>query len=266
MESYEDERRQVADVELDYDCEKLDALTFGDAELYSENCLRYARIASGYGADYAPNVLNLFQKGSILGDLRVGSLPPPAKVTRFLDASPVDLHLDIPMLGQFRILFFTRSLRSSGDFLAAISDYALTGTSTLGRAMRTTNASYADQPPMEGVSDEFIRPERYTPISGMCTFGIVLQTPIDQVELEDLPALWNESRWTVYIDDIPHLDTRGMTCTEKWLGGESAQEVDIVVIRPDGYIGTMFRARGSKENATRASNHLDQYFGAFLNV
>jgi phenol 2-monooxygenase (NADPH) len=99
LDSYEDERRQVADVLLDYDCDELEALTSGNPEVYAANCLRHARLVSGYGADYAPNILNVFQKGSILGELRVGSLPPPAKVTRFIDANPVDIQLDIPMLG-----------------------------------------------------------------------------------------------------------------------------------------------------------------------
>ena len=88
----------------------------------------------------------------------------------------------------------------------------------------------------------------------------------EELEIEDLPALLRESKFTVYLDDVPHLDTRGMGCTEKWLGACSASEVGIVVIRPDGYVGTIFRARGSKENAMKACAHLDAYFGGFLNV
>jgi hypothetical protein len=99
LSTYEDERRQVSDILLDYDCEELDALKLGNPEAYVEHNVRYARLMSGYGADYAPNVATVFAKGSMLGDLRVGSLPPPAKVTRFIDAQPVDLQLDIPMLG-----------------------------------------------------------------------------------------------------------------------------------------------------------------------
>ena len=266
LTSYEDERRQVADVLLDYDCEELDVLIAGDPEAYADNCLRHARLVSGYGADYTPNILNVFQKGSLLGDLRVGSLPPPAKVTRFIDANPVDIHLDIPTLGQFRILFFTKSLLYSHGFLEVLSSHALTGTSVLGRATSSANQSYSSKPPMEAISDNFVRPERYTTISGLFTFGIVLQTPLDELAIEDLPALWRESKFTVYIDDVPHLDTKGMTCTEKWLGSCSGSEVDIVVLRPDGYVGTLFRARGSRENATRACAHLDAYFGGFLDV
>jgi hypothetical protein len=119
---------------------------------------------------------------------------------------------------------------------------------------------------MEATSDDFIRPERYTPISGLFTFSTVLQMALDELELNDLPPLWRESKFTVYLDDVPHMDTKGMTCTEKWLGSCSGSEVDIVVLRPDGYVGTIFRGRGSKENAARACNHLDSYFGGFLNV
>jgi hypothetical protein len=266
LDSYEDERRQVADVLVDYDCEELDVLIAGDPEAYTDNCLRHARLVSGYGADYAPNILNVFQKGSILGDLRVGSLPPPAKVTRFIDANPVDIQLDIPMLGQFRILFFTKSLLNSHGFLEAVSTHALTGTSVLGRATSSANQSYSSKPPMEARSDDFVRPERYTTISGLFTFAIVLQMSLDDLKIEDLPTLWRESKFTVYLDDVPHLDTKGMTCTEKWLGSCSGSEVDIVVLRPDGYVGTIFRARGSKENAIKACAHLDTYFGGFLDV
>jgi len=169
-------------------------------------------------------------------------------------------------IGQFRLIFFTKSLPNSAEFLEIVSTHALSGTTVLGRATHATNESYSSQPPMEALSDDFVRPERYTPISGLFTFAIVLQMCLEELEIVELPALWRESKFTVFLDDIPHLDTRGMTCTEKWLGSCSSSEVDIVVLRPDGYVGTMFRARGSKENATKACAHLDAYFSGFLNV
>jgi phenol 2-monooxygenase (NADPH) len=110
LTSYEEERRQVAEDLQDYDCEQIDALIGGDSEAFVENCLRNARIVSGFGGDYVPSVLNVSQKGSILGNLRVGSIPPPAKVTRLFDMNPVDMQLDIPMLGKF--FLFINHLRS----------------------------------------------------------------------------------------------------------------------------------------------------------
>lgn len=266
LPTFEDERRQVIDNLIDYDHEHIAALTSGSATAYAENSLRNARFASGYGADYAPNLINMAQKGSILGALRVGSLLPPAKVTRFVDSAPVDIQLDVPALGQFRLLFFTKSVTASVEFLNGVSAHALSESSALGKASRAANESYCTQPPFAAVSDDYVRPERYTTVSGLFTYGIVLQMRGDELELSDLPTLWRESRWTVYLDEVPHLDTRGMTCTEKWLGGVSGSEVAVVVIRPDGVVGTIIRGRGTKEHAAKACQSLDSYFSRFLNV
>lgn len=138
--------------------------------------------------------------------------------------------------------------------------------SLLGRATLAANASYSAQPPMASVSDEFIRPERYTPLSGLLTFALVLRMRHEDLEVADLPPLWRESRWTVYLDDVPHLDTRGRGCADKWLGGCAGSEVAAVVVRPDGYVGTVWRGRATREHAARACAALDAYFEGFLDV
>jgi phenol 2-monooxygenase len=265
--SYDNERRQVAEDLVDYDTEQLEALTGGDSEAFAENVIRNARIVSGFGADYTPSILNVSQKGSILGQLRVGSIPPPGKVTRFFDMNPVDIQLDIPMLGQFRIYLFTRTIDSSSEFLDQLSQFALDQTTSLGRALTSANHSYSVQPPIAATSDEFIRPERYTTISGLVTFSLVLRSmDFDEIDLMDLPPLFRESKDTIYLDDVPHLDTKGMTCSEKWLGSVAGSEVDVVVVRPDGYVGTIYRGLGSREHAKRACKHLTGYFEGFLSV
>lgn len=99
LKTYEAERRQVAEDLIDFDYEHSSAFSSGDPKALAENFQRSARFTSGFGSDYAPSVLNVPQKGSMLGSLRAGSLPPPAKVTRYFDSNPVDIQLDIPMLG-----------------------------------------------------------------------------------------------------------------------------------------------------------------------
>ena len=99
LATYEEERRQVAEDLIDFDYEHASAFVSGDAAALAENFQRNVRFISGFGADYAPNILNVPQKGSILGGLRVGGLLPPAKVSRHIDCNPVDIQLDIPMLG-----------------------------------------------------------------------------------------------------------------------------------------------------------------------
>jgi phenol 2-monooxygenase (NADPH) len=170
--------------------------------------------------------------------------------------------------GQFRLIFLTKTLQQSRAVLDTVSKHALTGgpTSLLGRATLAANASYSAQPPVASPSDEFVRPERYTPLSGLFSFALMLRMAHDDVELADLPPLWRESPWTVYLDNVPHLDTRGLSCADKWLGGCGGSEVAVVVIRPDGYVGSVWRGRGTREHAARACASLDAYFEGFLDV
>jgi hypothetical protein len=261
LKTYEEERKQVAEDLLGFDYEHTNAFSSGDMKALSQDFERSARFASGYGADYPSNVLNVPQKGSVLGALRAGSIPPPAKVSRHFDTNPVDIQLDIPHLGQFRIYFFVNNLDQTRDFLQVMSEHALSYTSVLGKMTCAANASYTLQPPLAASSDEFTRPERYTTVSGLFTFGLVLQQNARDFELDALPQLFRDSRYTVYADDVPHLDTRYMSCTQKWLGAISGSEVGIVVLRPDGYVGTVGRFIGrSKENGIKATKWLDDYF------
>jgi phenol 2-monooxygenase len=131
----------------------------------------------------------------------------------------------------------------------------------MGKLTCSANHSYTVQPPLAAMSDEFIRPERYTTISGLFTFAIVLQKKRNEFEIQDLPLLWRDSSFTVYVDDVPHLDTRGTSCTDKYLGAISGSEVGIVVVRPDGYVGSVGRFVGrSRENGVKATRWLDDYF------
>ena len=199
-----------------------------------------------------------------MGNLRPGSLLPPARATRCIDSNPVDLQLDIPMLGQFRIFFFAKDLTETFEFLEILSMHAISHKSLLGRLTHAMNTSYTLQPPLAAASDDYTRPERYTPISGLFTFALVLQAKSYEVEIGELPLLWRNSKFTVYADDIPESDTRGQGVTDKWLGGVGGSEVGIVVVRPDAYVGTLGRFRARKENGVKAARWLDEYFDGFL--
>lgn len=93
--------------------------------------------------------------------------------------------------------------------------------------------------------------------------------PKSEVEIADLPPLLQDSRWTFYLDDCPELDTRGQTCTNKWLGSGSLEpgEVAIVTVRPDGYVGAIGRWDSSLDDSgEEAARWLDAYFDRFLQV
>lgn len=261
LATYEIERRQVAQELTDFDLEQSSACVAA-----SIPNARNIRFNSGYAAEYLPSILNKCQppkSGSTI-PLRSGALLPPARATRCLDSNPVDLHLDIPVLGQFRLFFFTKNTTDTYDFLDILSTHAISHNTLLGRLTHSLNTSYTLQPPLAAASDDFVRPERYTPISGLFTFALVLQQKSEEVEIDDVPSLWRDSKFTVYADDIPGSDTRGLGVTEKWIGGVKSGEVGIVVVRPDGYVGCAKRFRGRKVDAGMAGRWLDEYFDGFL--
>lgn len=129
------------------------------------------------------------------------------------------------------------------------------------------NASYTVQPPAAAESDIFSRPERYTAVSGLFTYALVTDMDKNAVETSDLPAMFRDSGWTFYLDNCPEKDTRGQKCIDKWLGGLEQNEVAVVNVRPDGYVGSIRSfPDGSKQSGLDAAQWLDRYYGAFLTV
>jgi len=122
LSTYSHERMKIAQDLINFDFEHANAFSDGDPKALAANFAANVAFISGIGATYAPNVLNI-ESSNLEGCLRAGALLLPAKVTRYIDANPVDLQLDIPMLGQFRIFFFTSSSNSSFELLSSISSH-----------------------------------------------------------------------------------------------------------------------------------------------
>ncbi|QDS67979.1 hypothetical protein FKW77_009189 [Venturia effusa] len=262
LATYEVERRQIAQELTDFDLEQSTAFVAS-----SIPTPRNIRFNSGYAAEYTPSILNKFQPEKSTSSsvpLKPGTLLPPARATRCIDSNRVDLHLDIPMLGQFRIFCFTNNATDTHEFLDVLSAHAISYSTFLGRLTHSINTSYTLQPPLAAVSDDFVRPERYTPISGLFTFALVLSQKSDDVETAQLPPLWRDSKFTIYADDIPGSDTKGLSVTEKWMGGVKTEEVGFAIIRPDGYVGCLKKFGAKKNDAFTAAKWLDEYFDGFL--
>ncbi|KAF2088102.1 hypothetical protein K490DRAFT_40307 [Saccharata proteae CBS 121410] len=266
LQTYEHERRKIAQDLINFDYEHATAFANGDSAALAENFRTNVSFISGVGANYGPNVLNIPSKIPVRGLLKPGCLLPPAKVTRYIDSNPVDVQLDIPMLGQFRIYFFTDNASSSRPFLDRISNLAQSQSTFVGRMTAAVNASYTLQPPAAAHHDEFVRPERYTPVSGLFTYALVTSMPKADIEIAELPTILRDSAWTVYMDDIPEKDTKGLSCTEKYVGPLSGNEVAVVVVRPDGYVGTlrMWPDGRNKDCGESAMRWMDEYFEGFL--
>jgi phenol 2-monooxygenase len=259
LSTYEQERRKIAQDLIDFDYEHANAFSAGDPQALADNFAKNIRFISGVGAEYSPNVLNLPEQAP-RGGLRAGSLLSPAKVTRYIDANPVDLQLDIPMLGQFRIFFFAQHIKAVSPFLNKVCEDITSPKKTLGRISAAAEASYATLPVPHTDMDEFVQPQRYAAVSKVFTFATVTTMPKAEVEISDLPKALQDSRWTFYLDDAMQ-----PSCTEKWLGELEVKEVAIINVRPDGYVGSIGRFYTASAGAGEAATAwLETYYDGFL--
>lgn len=228
LSTYEEERRKIANDLINFDVEHCKAFSQGEAAL-ADNFKENIRFISGVGAEYHGGILS-HGKGSTSARLQAGQLQIPAKVTRYIDANPVDIQLDIPLLSQFRIYLFVPDIPSSLEFLNVLSDELVK--SSLGNISERANQSYGKRARGYAPSDEFVQPQRYTAVSTAFTYAMVTQSAKSAFEIADLPQILQDSRWSIYIDDVDPI-----SCTEKWFGDLSQQTVGVTIVRPDGYIG-----------------------------
>lgn len=201
--SYESERKKIAHDLIDFDYEHANSIAGGDAKALAENFRTNIGFISGVGAEYGENPLNLpvLDAGKGLyngqattqGAARPGRNLPPAKVTRYIDDNPVDIQLDIPMLGQFRVLLVVPDLAKASGFLSSFSEAVLSSSSSSLIAQLSTAAkkSYQQMPRPNRPKDTYYRPERYISLSELFTFGLISKstTPI-LCAIHSVSAVW----------------------------------------------------------------------------
>lgn len=265
LTTYSQERRQIAQQLVEFDYEHAKAFSTGDAKALAKNFDDNIRFISGVGAEYIPKGESLnvpmAEGESFKGKLRPGALLPPARVTRYIDANPVDLQLDIPMLSQFRIYFFFADDIASCHFLAEVSAWIYGEQSVLGRAARWAEKSYRDMPVPKTEDDEYLQPSRYTYLSELFTLACVTTMDKADVNFVGLPGELQDSRWTFYLDEIAG---RKGACTQSYVGALERNEVCLVNVRPDGYVGSLRKfVEGEQEDAKA---WLDEYYGTFMVV
>ncbi|KAF5587654.1 phenol 2-monooxygenase [Fusarium pseudocircinatum] len=248
LQSYEHERKKIAEDLINFDFEHANEIAGGDSKGLAENFRKNTRFISGVGVEYGPNELNHSLDAAPGGDAKPGCNLPQAKVTRYIDACPVDVQLDVPVLGQFRVYVVAPNLtgRQESGFIKGFDESISTSNSFVFQLGKSAQASYQQKPLASRADDVYVRPERYTAVNQLITFALLTSTDKNEFELSDLPPTFSK---------------------KKWLGSVDSGEVSILVVRPDGYVGAIRRIKNaSVEEGAAAASWLDSYFGGFLQI
>ncbi|EDN92566.1 hypothetical protein SS1G_08429 [Sclerotinia sclerotiorum 1980 UF-70] len=158
---------------------------------------------------------------------------------------------------------------SAGDPEALAENFAqnvrfISGLAEYGVLARISAAAHAFTP-LETEMDDYIQPNRYIGVSKVFTYALVTKMNKERFEIADLPMSLQESRWTIYVDDICK---DGKSCTSKWVGDVEDDEMVVLNVRPDGYVGSLKKFHGisneSEDVGDEVVNWLQEYYGGFL--
>jgi phenol 2-monooxygenase len=191
LESYEQERRKIALDLVNFDYEHAYQIAGGDAGAVAESFKTNVRFMSGIGAEYSESVINRpVEQCWAMGLAKPGCLLPPAKVSRYLDSNPVDVQLDIPMLGQFRIYLLMWDVLQSAPFLETFCQAIASRKSFISQLSAAASVSYASQPRLPSPEDIYQRPERYTAVSHLFTFALISEFQPSPPPIPLHPRTW----------------------------------------------------------------------------
>lgn len=197
LDSYSWERQKIARDLVAFDFTHAQEMSRGNPAALADNFRKNVRFISGVGCEYAPNALNREpegfddEKGSEEGSTgagaghqKLGARPgctlPPGKVSRYIDANPVDVQLDIPVLGQFRLYFFIPDILSApaAAFLVSLCGAIAEPESLIHRLSAAAGKSYLERPRVPSHEDIFKRPERYIAVSQLFAFALISKSPL----------------------------------------------------------------------------------------
>lgn len=183
---------------------------------------------------------------------------PNSNVTRVVDANTVHLENEIPFNGSFRLFVYAGSSTSPRQgqhpLLSSLSDNLLHTGSFYQRFM------HKNQEELDTHHDS------NNPHSPFFSVALTLCAKRPDIEIEELPELFQAYRDRVYADDIPAMQVLnaehashakvGLVPDDK---GDQA-EAAIVVVRPDGHLGVAVKLTEGPETVQA----LEAYFEQFL--
>jgi 2-polyprenyl-6-methoxyphenol hydroxylase-like FAD-dependent oxidoreductase len=274
LNTYEEERRYIAEKLLDFDnkyaalfserqpsaAEVNDAHHGGEdsenkfVQMFKASC----EFTAGFGVAYSPNIFNhskdsSFQHPLVITDsekLRPGRIMPPSNVTRVVDANVVHLENEIPFNGSFRLFIFAGTNQSPKKHQhKALSDLA--------RGLAAPNSFYS----RFGYArkDRDIHHEMDNPHSRFFSLALIIAAKRPEIEISELPELFHDYAGKVYADDRKDIRVIGAKAAAHAKVGLTEEEGAVVVVRPDGHVGVAVRL--IEGNGTTEA--LEGYFKGF---
>ncbi|RDW75107.1 hypothetical protein BP6252_06249 [Coleophoma cylindrospora] len=277
LQSYESERKLIAETLLDFDAKyaalfsqkapashHVQAATESGAEekpveeeendfikTFKENC----EFTSGYGVAYNPNNLNwssshpaksalINPKGS---KSRPGRIMINTNVTRVADANVVHLEQEIPVNGSFRVYVFAGKPSVTRQALRDFDQY-----------MNKKNSFFTSYLRSDLESVNFH--ERHNPHSHFFTFCTIFTGKRSSIEIaRDVPETLARYKDHVYADDIWDAKVPDATASAHAKLGLDTEKGAVVVVRPDGYVGVVV----ALTEGSGTIDALNEYFSSF---
>lgn len=271
LESYEPERKQIAENLLAFDnkyaalfskrppsAEEVGNAKSGDAsgeenefvQTFKSSC----EFTSGYGVAYDSNIINwsashpaqspLFGVDGV--KLVIGKAFTPATVTRLSDANMVHLEQEVPANGAFRLFIFagvpSKSKKALEDFARNVEKE------------KSFLSTY--RRPDIGQVSYF---ERHNPHSKLFTMNFIFAAEKNDVDVPSLPQIVRDYHYHIYADDIPDVRVPNAKFPAHEKLGFNPEQAAVVVVRPDSHVSCIIRL--TEGNGT--VDALNAYFNSF---
>ncbi|KAK2598189.1 hypothetical protein QQS21_005666 [Conoideocrella luteorostrata] len=270
LETYESERRKVAEKLIDFDnrfasllsalipkiSHNIDNDGLGTSVCQDDPLVRTFKesreFVSGYGVYYEANILNWSPDhaatSSLINPKGVKLVPGHifimSDVTRVVDANVVHLEHCIPLDGSFRIFIFGGEPSQSRSALQDLSE-SLMGKESFYTAFLVSNSGTSAM----GSKDK-----------NFCTLCTIFATARSNIEISrDVPGVLAKNTEHVYADDKFDTGASIPVPSAHDKVGCGPESGVIVVVRPDGYVGIVVRLTTGGQTA----DALNAYFSSF---
>ena len=273
LETYEEERRKIADDLLSFDAKyanlfskrqpsagevntasQVQASNTEEENEFIKTFKESCEFTSGYGIAYNPNIFNwdpthaakspLFNPEGM--KLITGRIMAPANVTRVADANVVHLEQEVPMTGAFRIFIFGGEPSQTRQALRDFNENL------------KKKQSFFTQYQRPDVADVSYH-ERHNPHSNFFTFCTTFAAPRQKLEVSDLPDILRRYSDHVYADDIWDERVPNAKAAAHAKQGLDQKRGGVVVVRPDAHVGCVVQL----VEGSGTVDALNEYFNAF---